>query len=118
MQPAPLKASYQAKNSKAWSGVATQPVSKWFLGTLSQSGFEVGNDFEGRPEKHVRKPPFAAVRNKHPRGYELPEEKDATPNEGDGHNGLRSRSVARISCRHLKDVTGSNIAVGENIREN
>ncbi len=66
----------------------------------------------------MRKRPFAAVRNKHPQGYELPEEKDATPNEGDGHNGLRSRNVACISCRHRKDVTGSNTEVGENIREN
>jgi len=66
----------------------------------------------------MRKAPFAAVRNKHPRGNELPEEKDTAPNEGDGHNGLRSRSVAGISCSHLKDVTGSNIEVGENIREN
>ena len=66
----------------------------------------------------MRKPPFAAVRNKHPRGYELPEEKDATPNEGDGYNGLRSRNVAWISCRHRKDITGSNTEVGENIREN
>lgn len=66
----------------------------------------------------MRKPPFAAVRNKHPRGYELPEEKDATPNEGDGYNGLRSRNVAWISCRHRKDITRSNTEVGENIREN
>jgi hypothetical protein len=67
---------------------------------------------------YVRKTPFAAVRNKHPRGYELPKEKDTTPNEGDGHNGLWSRTVAWISCRHRKDVTGPNTEVGENIREN
>jgi len=66
----------------------------------------------------VRKPPFAAVRYEHPRGYELPEKKDTTPNEGDGHNGLRSRSVAWLNSRHRKDITGSDIEVGENIREN
>ena len=61
----------------------------------------------------MRKRPFAAVRNEHPRGYELPEEKDTTPNEGDGYNGLRN--VAWISCRHRKDITRSNTQVGENI---
>jgi hypothetical protein len=66
----------------------------------------------------VRKAPFAAVRNKHPRGYELPEEKDTTPNEGDGHHGVRFWSVAWLNSHHLNDVTGSNIEVGENIREN
>jgi hypothetical protein len=66
----------------------------------------------------VRQAPFAAVRNKHPRGNELPEEKDTTPNEGDGHNGVRFWSVAWLNSRHRNDVTGSDIEVGENIREN
>ncbi len=67
---------------------------------------------------YVRKPPFAAVGNKHPRGYELSEEKDTTPNEGDGHNGVWFRSVVRDRAPHLNDVPGSNIEVGENIRQN
>ena len=65
----------------------------------------------------MRKPPFATVRNKHPRGYELPEEKDTTPNKGDGDNGMRFWSVAWLNSRHRKDVTGPDIEVGENIRE-
>ncbi len=66
----------------------------------------------------MREASFAAVRYKHPRGYELPEEKNTTPNEGDGHNGVRLWCVAWFNSRHRNDVTGSDIEVGENIREN
>ena len=66
----------------------------------------------------MRKATFAAVRNKHPRGYELPKEKNATPNEGDGHHGVRFGNVAWLNSHHLNDVTGSDIEVGKNIREN
>jgi hypothetical protein len=48
----------------------------------------------------------------------LPKEKDTTPNEGDCHHGMRFWSVAWLNSRHLDDVTGSDIEVGENIREN
>ncbi len=85
---------------------------------LACARLKFANDFEGPPEEHVWKPPFAAVRNKYPRGDELPEEKDTTPNEGDGHNGVRLWCVAWFNSRHRNDVTGSNIEVGENIREN
>ena len=47
----------------------------------------------------------------------MAEEKDATPNEGDGYNGVRFGSVAWLNSHHRKDVTGPDIEVAENIRE-
>ena len=66
----------------------------------------------------MRKVPIAAVRDEHPRRHELAEEKHTTPNEGNCHHSVRFWSVAWVSSHHLNDVTGSNIEVGENIREN
>ena len=69
-----------------------------------------------RPKAHVRKAPFAAVRNKHPRGYELPKEESTGPNETDSDDGVRCGRVARGSALHLKDVPSSNFEVREYIR--
>ena len=66
----------------------------------------------------MRKPPFAAVRDEHSRRHELPQEKHTAPDEAHGHNGVRSWSVAWIERPHLDHVPGSDIEVGEDIREN